>query len=246
LPRKLGIEPGRADSWALETGARYDHLVTGGEFVEVAKRELREIDRRSLFWVGLCVETAIGSGASAGDLAWESFDWPSLRDALNKWLDELPSDTSEVEYRWPASDNLRLCFSARPRTTVGARGYRRMPSFTLADPDPLPPLQFEDGETASIESLPIETVRELAVGSRRLAIELVSHRAAWTTLYEVMSAMGQSNTSEMSSLELEVHAGALGLVEEPPDGLGSFDEGWRDVNRLDVPLFDDPREQDDQ
>jgi hypothetical protein len=220
--------------------------VTSDELVEVAKRELREIDRRSLFWVGLGVETASGSGVSAADVDWESFDWPSLRDALDRWLDGLPSDTSEVLYRWPVSDHLRLPFFARPRTAVGARGYRRMPSFNLSDPDPLPPLQFEDGETASIESLPAETVRDLAVGNRRLAIELVSHRAAWTTLYEVMSAMGRSNTSEMSSLELEVHAGALGLVEEPLDGLGSFDEGWRAVNRLDVPLFDDPRKHPDQ
>jgi hypothetical protein len=220
--------------------------VTDDQLVEVAKRELRAIDRRFLFWVGLGVETTKGYGDSAADVQWESFDWPSLRDALDTWLDGLPSDTSEIFYRWPVSDHLRLCFFARPRTAVGARGYRRMPSFNLADSDPLPPLQFEDGETASIEALPVETVRELAVGSRRLAIELVSHRAAWTTLYDVLSAMEKANTSEMSSLELEVHAGALGLVDEPPDRLGSFDEGWRAVNRLDVPLFGDPREQEDE
>jgi hypothetical protein len=213
------------------------------ELVEVAKRELRAIDRRFLFWVALGVETASGSGASAGDVDWESLDWTSLREALGEWLDGLPPDTPEVAYRWPVNENLRLRFIAKPRTATGAPGYRRMPSLNLADPDPFPPLRFEDGETASFESLPIETVRELAVGSRRLAVELVSHRAAWTTLYELMSAMGTSNTSEMSSLELEAHAGALGLVEEPPDPLGSFDEGWRAVRGLDVPMFNDPREQ---
>jgi len=71
----------------------------------------------------------------------------------------------------------------------------------------------------------------------------VSHRAAWTTLYEFMSAMGKSDTSEMNSLELEVHAATLGLVEEPHDPLGSFDEGWRAVHGLDVPMFNDPRDQ---
>lgn len=56
-----------------------------------------------------------------------------------------------------------------------------------------------------------------------------------------MVAMGRSNTSEMNSLDLEVHAAALGLVEELPDPLGSFDDGFRAVHRLDVPMFDDPR-----
>ncbi len=82
-----------------------------------------------------------------------------------------------------------------------------------------------------------------AVGTRRLAIELVSHRAAWEMLYDYMSATGKANTSELNSLELEVHAGTLGLVEEPPDPLGSFDAGWRAVYGLAVPTFDDPREE---
>ncbi len=91
--------------------------------------------------------------------------------------------------------------------------------------------------------MPIETVRDLALGHRRLAVELVSHRAAWTTLYELMEALGQSNTSELNSLELEVNAAALSLVEPVDDQLGSFDEGWRAVHDLDVPMFDDPRQQ---
>jgi hypothetical protein len=60
--------------------------------------------------------------------------------------------------------------------------------------------------------------------------------------YESMSAMGKSNTSEMASPELEVHAAMLGLVEDPPSELGDFDERWRAVHGLDVPTFDDPRE----
>jgi hypothetical protein len=213
------------------------------ELVEIAKRELGCIDRRFLFWVALGVETASGSGASAADVDWRLLEWSSLREALDEWLDELPANTAEVAYRWPVNENIRLCFIARPRTAMGAQGYRRMPSFNLADPDPFPSLHFEGGGTASFESLPIETVRELAVGSRRLVVELVSHRAAWTTLYEFMSAMGKSDTSEMNSLELEVHAATLGLVEEPHDPLGSFDEGWRAVHGLDVPMFNDPRDQ---
>lgn len=216
------------------------------ELGEIVKRELRGIDRRYLFWVQTAVETAPGSGESARDVDWNVLDWQLLREALDNWLDDLPPDTPEAWYRWPVSDDLRLCFIARARTAPGARGYGRMPSLSLADPDPFPELRFEDGGTGSLEALPVETVRDLAVGSRRLTIELVSHRAAWTTLYELMSTMGMSNTSEMSAQELEVHAAALGLVEEPPDGLGSFDDGWRAVNRLDVPPFDDPRLEDDR
>jgi hypothetical protein len=143
---------------------------------------------------------------------------------------------------WPVNENLQLVFEARPRTTMGASGYRRMPSFDLAEPDSFPPLHFADGETALFESLPLETVRELATGNRRLAIKLVSHRAAWEMLYEMMVALGKSNTSEMNALELEVHAAALGLVEEPPDPLGSFDEGYRAVHGLETPMIDDPRD----
>jgi hypothetical protein len=211
------------------------------ELVNSAKRELREIDRRRLFWVRLGVETAPDSGASPDDVDWRAFTWAPLRDALDTWLDELGSDAEPAEFRRPVHDTLRLCFLAQLRRAPGARGYRRLPSFTLAEPDRFPPLQFEDGETAVLEDLPIETVRELASGHRRLAIELVSHRAAWSTLYEEMAALGRSTTAQMDPLELEVHAAALGLVEEADKVMGGFDEGWRAVHGLEVPMFDDPR-----
>jgi hypothetical protein len=216
--------------------------MAAGDLVDVAKHELREVDRRFLFWIALAVETASGSGASAEAADWRSFDWTSLREGLDAWLDGLSVDAPEAMYRWPVNDNLRLCFIAKPRSAAGARGYRRLPSLNIAEPDPLPPLRFEDGGTASLEALSIETVRDLALGHRRLAVELVSHRAAWTTLYELMAALGQSNTSELNSLELEANAAALSLVEPLDDQLGSFDDGWRAVHGLDVPMFDDPRQ----
>jgi hypothetical protein len=215
----------------------------GPDLQDVAKRELRSIDRRFLFWVALGVETATGSGASADDVDWESLDWATLRDNLDEWLDGLPADTPQVVYRWPVTDDLRLAFIAKPRTAPSAPGYRRQPSFNLADPDPIPPLHFADGETASFYELPVETVGELARGEKKLAIELASHRAAWDMLYGMMKAMGKSNTSAMNALELEVHAAALGLVEEPPDPLGSFDEGYRAVHGIDTPIVDDPRDE---
>ena len=214
------------------------------ELVKSAKRELREIDRRGLFWVRLGVETAPGSGASPDEVDWHKFAWASLRDALDTWLDDLGSDVAQAEFRWPVHDTLRLCFLAQLRRAASARGYRRLPSFTLAEPDPFPLLQFEDGETAALEDLRIETVRELASGHRRLAIELVSHRAAWSTLYGEMAALGRSTTAQMDPLELEVHAAALGLVEQVDKVMGSFDEGWRAVHGLEVPMFDDPRPED--
>jgi hypothetical protein len=51
---------------------------------------------------------------------------------------------------------------------------------------------------------------------------------------------------EMNAIELEVHAAALGLVEEPPDPLGSFDEGYRAVHGIDTPIVDDRRDEDDE
>jgi len=41
-----------------------------------------------------------------------------------------------------------------------------------------------------------------------------------------------------------VQAAALGLVEEAEKVMGSFDEGWRAVQGVDVPVFDDPRRED--
>jgi hypothetical protein len=104
--------------------------VSNEVLIDCAKRELREVDRRCLFWVRLLgVETVSGSGASADDVDWRAFGWAQLRDALDTWLDEL-------------------------------------------DPD------------------------------------------------------------------------ALGLVEEADKVMGSFDEGWRAVQGVDVPVFDDPRPED--
>jgi hypothetical protein len=60
-------------------------------------------------------------------------------------------------------------------------------------------------------------------------------------LYESMSSTGAENTSDVCSAELEMIAGALGLVEGP-SGLGDFDEGLRAVYGLDVPMFGDPRD----
>jgi hypothetical protein len=55
----------------------------GPKLEDVAKRELRSIDRRFRFWVALGVETATGSGASADDVDWESLDWATLRGRLS-------------------------------------------------------------------------------------------------------------------------------------------------------------------
>lgn len=213
--------------------------MTDDELIAVAKQELRSIDRRRLFSVALSVETTTGSGASASDVQWSSFAWTLLREALGEWLDGL-APCSVATHRWPITENLRLCFVAEPRRASRARGYRRMPGVGIVDPHPLPPLQFEDGDTASLESLSVEVVRDLAVGHRRLAFELVRDRAAWTMLYELMTALGKSNTSEMSNLDLEATAASLGLGEDISGGLRSFDEGWRAVEGLDVPMFDNP------
>jgi hypothetical protein len=56
-----------------------------------------------------------------------------------------------------------------------------------------------------------------------------------------MAALGRSTPALMDPLELEVHGAALGLVEEADNVMGSFDEGWRAVHGLELPMFDDPR-----
>ena len=111
-------------------------------------------------------------------------------------------DTPEVYCQWPVAENVRLRFIAKPRRR--GQGYRRLPSFNLAAPPPLPPLQFDDGTAGQLEDLEIGIVQQLASGHRRLAIEQVSHREVWKTVAESMIAAGCISTSELDALEREV------------------------------------------
>jgi hypothetical protein len=103
-------------------------------------------------------------------------------------------------------------------------------------------LQFADGETASIYALAVETVRDLAAGRLALAIALPSHRETWTMLAQEMDGLGYVNTAEMPPLFLEPIVSALGLGADPPGGLGDFDETWRLLHNVEMPMVDDPRE----
>lgn len=210
------------------------------ELISAAARELRHLDRRFRFWVDLGVAEAEDSGASAEDLDWAAFDWPSLHVELEAWLDQLPDDEPEATKAWPINDSFVLVFVAT-RRDKDAVGYRRMPSFKLSKADPFPPLNFADGDTGSLESLTMTTVRELASGQRSLAIALLSHREAWQMLSEQMQAQNLSSTSEMLGIDLEVCAAMLGLVEPIAGPLGDFDEGWRAIHGAEAPIVDDPR-----
>jgi hypothetical protein len=211
------------------------------ELRTTAARELRHIDPRFRFWVALCVAKPRGTDASADDVDWTAFDWAPVRDMLEAWLDDLPVDTPESSKPVPVNEELVLVFIATPRS-AGAVGYRRMPSFKYSQADPFPPLRFADGDTGSLESMPIGVARELAAGDRTLAIALPSHQQAWQMLAEQMEAQSLSDTSPIHSVELEVYASMLGLVDPPTGPLGDFDEGWRAIKRLDMPIVDDPRE----
>jgi hypothetical protein len=211
------------------------------ELRSTAARELRHIDPRFRFWVALGVATPRGSDTSADDVDWTAFDWAPVRDELEAWLDGLPDDTPETTKPVPVNEELVLVFIATPRR-ADAVGYRRMPSFKYSDADPFPPLRFADGDAGSLESLPIGVARELAAGDRTLAIALPSHQEAWQMLAQQMDAQGLADTSPMHSVELEVYASMLGLVDPPAGPLGDFDEGWRAINRVDMPIVDDPRE----
>jgi hypothetical protein len=232
--------------YAGATPHAYSELVTGSdELRDEAARALGDVDERALFWVDVATLTHAGAGAENVD--WKTLDWAKIRNQADQWLATLDPDTlsPQSDAAWltwpvPGRDDVRFGLHARPR--MRARGYKRQPSLVIAKPPPPPPLQFEDGETASLYELPIETVRQFAQGHRRLGIELVSHRLTWDVLLRQMEHFGQTNTSEIEPLLLEPIASALGLVEAPPDPLGDFDEGWRAVHDIDMPLLDDPRQ----
>jgi len=83
-------------------------------------------------------------------------DWANVREAVNRWLGQLDStsldpSSSEAWLRLavPSREDVRLLFQARARGDAG-RGHKRQPSLVIAEPDPIPDLQFEDGATASL------------------------------------------------------------------------------------------------
>jgi hypothetical protein len=216
--------------------------MSNDELTTAAARELRHLDPRFRFWIALGISKPQGSHTSANDVDWTNFDWASLRDDLEAWLEDLSDDTApETSKTFLVTDELALVFLVEPRRKA-AVGYRRMPSFKHSDPDPFPPLNFADGSTGALEALSIAAVSELAAGQRALVIALPSHREAWDVLREAMQAAGISSTSEMDRLQLETTASMLALTEPPSGPLGDFDEGWRAINRVDMPIVDDPRD----
>jgi hypothetical protein len=174
--------------------------------------------------------------------------WPSIREEAEAWLETLEPDTLDpsseeavLAFGVPDRDDVRLLLRARPRS-LQARGYNRQRSLVVAAAPPVTPaLRFADGTSESLYALPIDTVRDLAAGLRKLAIELPSHRDTWEMLLDQMEHFGQANTSEMEPLVLEPFASALGLADPPPGDLGDFDEGWRAINNVEFPIVDDPR-----
>jgi hypothetical protein len=216
------------------------------ELEREAGRELRDLDARAYFWIDVAVAKV--HGTSADDVDWTVLDWPRLRDEAEAWLETLDPDTVDpstpdavLPFEVPGRDDVKLLLRARPRWPE-LRGYKRQRSLALATAPPeTPPLQFADGASESLYALPIETVRDLAAGRRRLAIELPSHHETWDMLRGQMEHFGQANTSEMEPLVLEPYASMLGLADAPPGDPGDFDEGWRAIHGVEFPIVDDPR-----
>jgi len=198
-----------------------------------------------MFWIDTAVATL--SGSSAADVDWSTLDWAAIRIELDRWIDTLNPDTLDMQSAGaqfhvgvPSRDDVMLVFRARPRTEQ-ARGHQREPSLVIGERPPLPLLHFDDGSSGYLNNLSIEMVKGLAEGRRKLAISLPSNQDAWEMLLEEMQHFGHDNTSEMEPLLLEPTAAALGLTVQPA-GLIDFDEGWRVVNRVDMPITDDPRD----
>jgi hypothetical protein len=211
-----------------------------------AGRELADLDAPACFWIDIAV--AKRQDASADDIEWTALDWHRIREEAEEWLETLDPDTLDpstpaavLAFDVPDRDDAKLLLRARPRS-ANSRGYKRQRSLVLADAPPdTPPLRFADGAAESLYALPIETVRDLATGRRRLAIELPSHSEVWGMLLDQMEHFGQDNTSKMNPLSLESFASALGLAEPPPGDPGDFDEGWRAIHGVEFPIVHDPR-----
>jgi hypothetical protein len=213
--------------------------VSSEDLNRCAGDELRSLDERLVFWVGLAVASAPDAPGAVDRVDWETYDWTGLCAELEPWLAGL-ADGSSATFDHTVNEDLQLLFTARPRD-LAMRGNRRLPSFNLSDPPPLPPLRLADGSTADFARLTLFEVQAFADGATRLAIEQPSHQAAWIALLEAMVSAGAPDTSALNPVELEVHASMLGLIESPGGELGDFDAGGRAVNNR-PSRFDGPRE----
>jgi hypothetical protein len=122
---------------------------------------LSSVDQRALFWVDTAVATQEGS--SSADVDWTTLDWTVVREDLDEWLSGLDPDAVDAstpeavfEVPVPRRPDVRLLFRVRPRSPQ-SRGYAREPSLVLGEKTPIPALQFDDGSSASLYDLPIET-----------------------------------------------------------------------------------------
>jgi hypothetical protein len=179
---------------------------------------------RSLFWFSfLELDARKFTGSGVHDLPLDD-----IREFFVSWVEGLEPDTKLETNEWHGN-GVRLKAQVLERGP-STRGVSIWPSMSLLEPR-LPDVHFVEGERRQLISLTLDEVQLLASGELRLVGQLASSPSVLRMMAEEMQRFGYEQVADMHPYTIQTYASMLGLIEAHPD-LGSFDMGWRGLNRV--------------